>query len=199
MRWGRCYDHSFCDFYQFSGGKNWRFSQQPMLWSYFCTIYLCFEPKNAIFFAQFFGEFLKKIITSDPVGSTFDIQNAVDSCNYSKLYGILACYKCMLKYCHRSFEAHCIGNHWKLCFFLWNIWAIQLTGFISQKILEVEGNVMFSIGRTGWIKHFEYLAKFSPRVNLDKVILTKGQPRQGTYIIHTHSNNINLVNQPLYT
>jgi hypothetical protein len=60
MRWGRCYDHSFCDFYQFSGGKNWRFSQQPMLWSYFCTIYLCFEPKNAIFFAQFFGEFLKK-------------------------------------------------------------------------------------------------------------------------------------------
>jgi hypothetical protein len=157
------------------------------------------SQKTPFFSPNFSANFKKKIITSDPVGSTFDIQNAVDSCNYSKLYGILACYKCMLKYCHRSFEAHCIGNHWKLCFFLWNIWAIQLTGFISQKILEVEGNVMFSIGRTGWIKHFEYLAKFSPRVNLDKVILTKGQPRQGTYIIHTHSNNINLVNQPLYT
>jgi hypothetical protein len=47
--------------------KNCRFSQKPMLWSKFCIIYLAlFWVKNAIFFAEFFGENILKIITLVP-------------------------------------------------------------------------------------------------------------------------------------
>jgi hypothetical protein len=55
----------FCDFRQFSA-KKWRFSQKPMLWSKLSIIYLCFESETQIFFAEFFGENILKIITSVP-------------------------------------------------------------------------------------------------------------------------------------
>jgi hypothetical protein len=32
---GRCYDHDFLRFLTNFGEKNWRFSQKPMLWSFF--------------------------------------------------------------------------------------------------------------------------------------------------------------------
>jgi hypothetical protein len=42
--------------------KNGRFFQKPMLWSNFCIFYDCFESKTPIFFAEFFGDNILKII-----------------------------------------------------------------------------------------------------------------------------------------
>jgi hypothetical protein len=62
----------FGDFRQFSATfdnfrrKNWCFSQQPMLWSFFSKLAFVLSKKNANFFAKFFGENILKIITSVP-------------------------------------------------------------------------------------------------------------------------------------
>jgi hypothetical protein len=45
-----------------------------MLWSKFCIIYPCFESKTPIFFAEFFGENILKIITSVPGSVLLDFR-----------------------------------------------------------------------------------------------------------------------------
>jgi hypothetical protein len=43
--------------------KNWRFSQHPMLWSFFLQNVAAVRAKNANIFAKFFGKNIFKIIT----------------------------------------------------------------------------------------------------------------------------------------
>jgi hypothetical protein len=63
---GRCYDHNFCDFQQFSAKKLAFLSKTNVMIKILHNLPL-FWVKNANFFTKFFGENILKIITSVPV------------------------------------------------------------------------------------------------------------------------------------